>query len=289
MEHNVVSGQDRKNLRELRKNIFLTAYSYAGNIAHLASSFSVVEIVYVLYMKGIMRYKPDEPLWKERDILILGKGHASLALYAIFAMTGIIKKDELWTFCKEGTRLGGEGNMRLLPGAEASTGSLGHGLSFAAGIALADKMDGRDSRIFVILGDGECEEGAIWEAVMSAVRFKLDNLTVILDNNRLQKMGYVKDTMAIDSWAHRWESFGWQIACCDGHDIDAIGNTLKKSQPPEKPRLVIAETVKGKGVSIMENNPDWHFKMPNKKELKIFMEELDVSGEELINCRKPTF
>jgi transketolase len=147
-------------------------------------------------------------------------------------------------------------------------------------------MDGKDSQVDVVLGDGECQEGTIWEAVMSAVRYKLDNMTVILDYNRIQKMGFVRDTMAIDSWESHWESFGWQVTKVGGHDIDDIEKTLRSAGEPGKPRLLIADTIKGKGVSIMENNPDWHFKMPNKRELKVVIQELGITGEELEQCRK---
>jgi transketolase len=177
-------------------------------------------------------------------------------------------------------------NMRTIPGVEASTGSLGHGLSFGVGIALANKMDGKNSKIYVVLGEGECEEGTVWEAAMSAVRHGLDNLILILDFNKIQKMGFVKDTMFIDSWESRWSSFGWQIVQVDGHDIDAINNVLSFKQEENKPLLVIANTIKGKGVSFMENNPDWHFRMPNKRELKIVLDELDITQEELDKCRK---
>jgi transketolase len=218
----------------------------------------------------------------------MSKGHASLAAYTILAMAGYFDREDLFTFCQPGSRLGGEANMRLVPGVEASTGSLGHGLSFGTGIAMANKMQGNDSKVYVILGDGECQEGTIWEAVMSAHRYKLDNLTVILDYNRIQKMGYVVDTMAIDSWESRWGSFGWQVTKTDGHDIDEIEKTLRSAVESGKPRLLIAGTVKGKGVSIMENNPDWHFKMPNKRELKVVVQELGITGEELEQCRKHT-
>jgi transketolase len=283
-----MTNEDELNIKEFRKKIFLTAYSYTGGLAHLASAFSVAEVLYTLYMKGILKYKPSDPLWGDRDHLIMSKGHASLATYTILATVGYFAKDELFTFCQPGSRFGGEPNMLLIPGVEASTGSLGHGLSFGTGIALANKMDSKDSKVYVILGDGECQEGTVWEAVMSAVRYQLDNLTVILDYNKIQKMGFVRDTIAIDSWETRWESFGWHVIKTDGHDIDAIENAFKSPVVPDKPRLIIADTVKGKGVSIMENNPDWHFRMPNKKELKVVIQELGITEEELEQCRKHT-
>jgi transketolase len=283
-----MNGEDRENTHKLRKNIFCAAYSYTGWLAHLASAFSVVELVYALYMKGILKYDPRDPAWDGRDYFIMSKGHASLAAYAILAMAKFFEEEELWTFCRPGARLGGEANMRIVPGVEASTGSLGHGFSFGVGIALANKMDGKNSQVYVLLGDGECEEGTIWEAVMSSVRYRLDNLTVILDFNKIQKMGPVKDTMSIESWESRWESFGWEIVKTDGHDIDSIMEAFGLPRKEEKPRLIIADTVKGKGVSIMENNPEWHFKMPNKRELKIVLAELGITEGELEKCRKHT-
>jgi transketolase len=285
-----MTNEDLQNTRELRKNIFLAAYSSGGQSAHLASAFSIVEIVYVLYMKGILKYRSGEPRWDGRDILVVSKGHASLASYAVLSMAGFFDKRELFTFCGGETRLGGEPSMYLVPGIEASSaGSLGHGLSFGAGIAMANKMDNNNSKVYVIVGDGECQEGTIWEAAMSAVRYGLDNLTVILDNNRIQKMGTVMDTMAVDSWENRWRAFGWHITRTGGHDTDSLLGAFKDPGEKGKPRLIIAGTVKGKGVSIMENNPDWHFKMPNKRELKTVIQELGITEEELLNCRKHTY
>jgi transketolase len=147
-------------------------------------------------------------------------------------------------------------------------------------------MDSKASQVYVILGDGECQEGSIWEAVISAVKHQLDNLTVILDDNKIQKMGFVRDTMGIDSWETRWSSFGWHVIKTDGHDVVALRNAFKTPIEQNKPRLIIADTVKGKGVSIIENDPSWHYRMPNKKELKIVMQELGITGEELEECRK---
>lgn len=281
-----MTNVDIQNVIELRKDIFLAAYASKG-LAHLASAFSVVEVLYTLYMKNTLKYKSQNPLWIDRDRLIMSKGHASLALYSVLAMAGYFDKKELYTFCLPGTRLGGEPNMLLVSGVEASTGSLGHGLSFGVGIALANKIDGRNSRVYVILGDGECQEGSIWEAIMSASKHQLDNLTVILDYNKIQKMGLVSDIMAIDSWEQRWRAFGWQVYKTDGHDIENILHALQIPLESKKPCMIVADTIKGKGVSIMENNPAWHYRMPNKKELKIVMQELGITELELELCRKP--
>lgn len=272
-------------LKKLRKNIFLTAYS--GGIGHLASAFSVLEILYALYIEKAMAHSPQNPNWENRDRLILSKGHGSLALYNILSLSGYFPKDELHTFCRPGSRLGGEPNTLEVPGVEASTGSLGHGLSIGIGMALALKADKKNNRVYVILGDGECEEGSVWEAIMSGAAFKLDNITAIVDNNRVQKMGFVKDIAGIDSWANRFEAFGWQVKFADGHNVEDICLKLNETWDEGKPRVLIANTIKGKGVSIMENVPGWHWRMPNKRELKVVMRELDISEEELKQCRKP--
>jgi transketolase len=275
---------DEKKLLELRKRIFLTAYS--GGVGHLASAFSLVEILCALYLEKKLKYDPTNPAWAERDFMVLSKGHGSLALYNVLCEAGYFPEKKLYTFCQPGSTLGGEPHVLDTPGVEASTGSLGHGLSIGIGMALALKTDKKDNKVYVIVGDGECEEGSIWEAVMSATAFSLDNLTVIVDNNCLQKMGFIKDIMGIESWIGRFESFGWQAKTADGHDIGDLCNKLIGEWDAGKPHILIAQTVKGKGVSIMENNPSWHWKMPNKRELKVFMKELNISDEELESCRK---
>ncbi len=279
-------NSDAERLMQIKKAIFLTAYSSNMPAAHLASSYSIVDFLYVLYFKGILSYKPDFPDWEDRDRVILSKGHASLALYSIMCSAGYFHRSELFTFCKGNTRLGGEPNMNILKGVEACSGSLGHGLSYGVGIALAKKLDKKPGHTYVIVGDGELQEGSVWEGVMSAYAHKLDNLTVILDFNRIQKMGTVIDTMGIEDWQSKWESFGWETVRTDGYNLSEIETSLNSFVPSGKPRLIIAETVKGHGVSVMENNPSWHFKMPNKKELKAFISELNITEEELAKCRE---
>lgn len=267
--------------KKIRKSIFKTAYF--GKTGHLASAFSIVEILSVLYFKGILKYDPANPQWKQRDKLIMSKGHASLALYSVLNIIGYLKDEELNTFCKPGSFLGGEPKLGDIPGVEATTGSLGHGLSFGLGIALSNKMNDLDSRVYVILGDGECQEGSIWEAVMSAANYKLDNLTVILDSNKLQAMGTIEDIMGIKSMNDKWKCFGWDVEEIDGHNIQQIYDALESNlqKKVKKPRIIIANTIKGKGISFMENVPIWHYRMPNEEELKIVMKELDISAEEL--------
>ena len=277
--------QYEQALAEIRKDIFLTAYSCGT--AHLASAFSLAEIMYALYEEKILRFDPADPKWEGRDRFILSKGHGSLALYVMLQRAGFFGKEVLSSFSKPGSILGGEPKYGEIPGVEATTGSLGHGLSLGVGMAMAHKMDGKPAKTYVIIGDGECEEGTIWEAVMSAARFHLDNLTVILDCNGIQKMGTVEQSMEIKEWRSRFEAFNWIVdEIEDGNNVSMVLNCLSKENVSNQPRLVIAHTVKGKGVSIMEHNHNWHFKMPNKRELKVFMEELGITQEELDECRK---
>lgn len=272
-----------QELKELRKKIFLTAYPM--KTAHLASAFSIVEILYALYCGGVMRYDIHNLQDPDRDRFILSKGHASLAVYAILNRIGVLSDAQLSTFCRLGYSLGGEVNILETDGVEATTGSLGHGLSFGVGVAMALKKKKSPGRVYVVAGNGEIEEGVIWEAVMTAYKFGLDNLTVILDDNKVQKMGFTRDTMGIESWNERWAAFGWQVMETDGHDVEKLIVALKTENTTGRPRVIIADTVKGKGVSIMENDPEWHFKMPYKREMKVFMDELGICEEELENAK----
>ena len=272
------STEDNNKLLELRKKIFIR--SYKGGMAHLASCFSSLEMLYALYLKGLLRYKSDEPKWKDRDRFILSKGHAGLALYAILLEAGLIQEETFNSYLQENSQIGGEPCIRDCKWVEAATGSLGHGLSFGLGIAIALKADKSQAKVYVMLGDGECEEGSIWEAAMSAPVFCLDNLTAILDCNNIQKMDSIEKIMGKPSWKEKWESFGWEVLETDGHDIEDFSTTLSL-KGSGKPRLVIAHTVKGKGISIMENNPNWHFKLPGRKELKVFKAELGIQDCEL--------
>lgn len=273
--------EDKSKLLRIRKEIFLAAYHGNVKAAHLASAFSVVEILYTLYCKKILNFRASIPQWEGRDRLILSKGHASLALYVMLAEVGYFNKDILKTFCSSESILGGEPNMLEIPGVEATTGSLGHGLSYGIGIALGLKMNQLDAKVFVIVGDGECQEGSIWEGVMSAYRYGLDNITVIMDCNNLQKMNSVSNTMRIDEWKNKWEAFGWKADVVDGHNITKLQSCLQKKSIEKTPRIIIANTIKGKGVSIMENSVEWHYKMPNRKQTELFMRELGISKEEL--------
>jgi len=276
----------KEELKNFRKKMFLIAYPL--KTAHLASAFSIAEIVYALY-KRIMRYDINNLQWKDRDRFILSKGHASLAVYAILNEIGVLSNEKLNSFCRPSKNgmlsIGGEVNPLDTPGVEAATGSLGHGLGIAVGQAIALKMDNSSAHVYVVVGNGEINEGVIWESVMSAYKFGLDNLTVILDDNKVQKMGYTKDTMNITSWEDKWRSFGWSVETIkDGNDLDEVVQVLKKPNEKGCPKVIISNTIKGKGVSIIEGDPDWHFRMPKKKELKYFMDELGVTEEELKNA-----
>lgn len=267
--------------KEIRKIIFKTAYK--GKSGHIASAFSIVEVLTVLYFAEILNYDKENPFWENRDKVIMSKGHAVLALYSIFSMIGYIKGEELDTYCQIGSKIGGEPKLGDVPGIEATTGSLGHGLSFGVGIAMANKLDCKDARVYVILGDGECQEGSVWEAVISAGHHNLDNLTVILDNNKLQAMGELDEILTLSPMADKWNAFGWDVTETNGHDMEELYAVLKQDRIKsiKKPRIVIANTVKGKGISFMERVPIWHYRLPNEEELKTVMKELQISKEEL--------
>lgn len=268
--------------KEMRKLIFKTAYK--GKTGHLASALSIVEVLTALYFGDVLSYDSSCPEWKDRDKLIMSKGHGSLAIYSVLAMAGFFPCEDLSGFCQPGSVFGGEPKLGDIPGIEATTGSLGHGLSFAVGVAMAHKIDKIKSRIYVILGDGECQEGSVWEAVMSAAHHKLNNITVILDNNKLQAMGTLDEILSLEPFAGKWREFGWETAEVDGHDILKIKDELLKDKQSksENPRLIIANTVKGKGISFMERIPIWHYRMPNAEELEQLLIDLELSKEELL-------
>ena len=275
--------KDNKNLLNIRKEIFLTGYS--ASMAHLASAYSIVELIYVLYEKNILKYDATNPKKEDRDIFILSKGHGSLALYVTLERCGFFDKAFLRSFAKKGSHLGGEPTIPDVAGIEATTGSLGHGLSIATGIAMAKKIDKKDEKVYVLLGDGELEEGTVWEAVMFAVHQNLSNLIIIVDNNKIQKMSTVENVMSIKDWCSKFTSFGCNVKEIDGHNVEEIENTFK-TLDKEKVNVIIANTVKGKGLSLMENDPRWHWRLPSKKELKTFVSELEISEEELEECKK---
>jgi len=231
-----------------------------GGRGHPGSALSIIEILRVLY-DGILRVRPNEPDWPQRDRCILSKGHGCLGLYAILADCGFFPVEELDTFCHVDSRLGGHPELGKVPGVEASTGALGHGLSIGLGMALAARLNKTDSRIYVILGDGEINEGAVWEAAMSASKHGVGNLTAIVDYNKLQSYGPTEIVQPLEPLADKWRSFGFDVHEVDGHDVEKLGHLFNDlSSPGDAPRAVICHTVKGKGIPLAENNATWHHK-----------------------------
>jgi len=258
--------------KRLRRDI-VTMIGKAGS-GHPGGSLSAVEIVVTLYWK-VLRHKPADPAWKDRDRFILSKGHAAPVLYAALAECGYFSKSELDTLRKIDSHLQGHADRTSTPGVEMSSGSLGQGLSFAVGAALAGRLDSQSWRVYALLSDGECDEGQTWEAAMSAAMFKVDNLTAIVDNNGIQLSGFNRDIMNIDPLNKKFESFGWHVIEIDGHNLIQVLDALEKAKRVKsRPTVIIAHTVKGKGVSFMENNVDFHGKAPNAEQLEKALKEL---------------
>lgn len=245
---------------------------------HIASSFSCADILVALYYTDILRVDPKNPKWVNRDRFILSKGQAALALYAILADLGFFSLSELMTFAQDGSRLGGLAENNV-PGVEALTGSLGHGLSIATGIALSAKIDNKKYLCFVLLGDGECHEGSVWEAAMFAGHHHLNNLIVIIDDNSLSATDFLKNYLDLAPLKEKWESFGWETKVINGHSFEEFLGALSKVRirKSDKPLAIVALTTKGKGISFMENKPIWHYRIPTGKELKIARKELLLS------------
>ncbi|MEW6172378.1 MAG: transketolase [Bacillota bacterium] len=247
-------------VQEIRRYIILM--TTAAGSGHPGGSLSATDIVAALYF-DVMRIDPKRPDDPDRDRFVLSKGHAAPLLYATLAERGFFPVKELMTLRKLGSRLQGHPDMRKLPGVEMSTGSLGQGLSAANGMALAARLDGRDYRVYVLLGDGETQEGQVWEAAMAAAHYKLDNLTAFLDYNGLQIDGPVEEVMSLGQVADKWRAFGWHVIEIDGHDLKAILQAVEEAKNVKgKPTMVVARTIKGKGVSFMENQVDWHGSAP---------------------------
>ncbi|MBI4804295.1 MAG: transketolase [Desulfovibrio sp.] len=243
---------------KLRRSVVRTLA--ASRRGHLAPALSLIEILGVLY-DDVLRVDPDNPLWPDRDRCILSKGHGCLALYAVLEEKGFITKDDLDGFCRHGSMLGGHPELHKVPGVEATTGSLGHGLPLGLGYALAARLDGRPSRVFVIMGDGECNEGSVWEAALSASKHRADNLVVIVDYNKQQSYGSTSEVVELEPFADKWRAFGFSVAEVPGHDHDAL-RTVFSSLPLEsgKPTALICHTIKGKGIDFVEANLSWHHK-----------------------------
>ena len=259
--------------KRLRRHI-ITMTGKAGS-GHPGGSLSAVEIVTALYFK-VLRHKPQDPCWSDRDRFILSKGHAAPVLYATLAERGYFPVDELATLRQLDSRLQGHTDRVTCPGVEMSAGALGQGLSFAIGVALAGRLNSQDYRVYVLLGDGECDEGQVWEAAMAAAHFKLDNLVAIVDNNGQQIDGWNRDVMNLEPFNEKWQAFGWYVIEVNGHELTQLIKAFGQAkQVKGKPSVIIAHTIKGKGVSFMENNPDFHGKAPNAEEVKIALRELE--------------
>jgi len=259
--------------KKLRRHI-VTMIGKAGS-GHPGGSLSAVEILTALYFK-LMRHKPQDPQWPDRDRFILSKGHAAPLLYAVLAECGYFPVEELATLRQMDSRLQGHTDRTITPGGEMSSGSLGQGLSFALGAALAGRIDEQGYRVYVLLGDGECNEGQVWEAAMATSHYNVDNLTAVVDNNGQQIDGWNCDVMGLDPFAGKWQAFGWKVIEVDGHSIPRLLEAFKEAQKVKgQPTVIIAHTVKGKGVSFMENNPDFHGTAPNTMELELALKELE--------------
>jgi len=242
---------------------------------HPGGSLSAVEILVTLFFGGVMRHDVSKPDWPDRDRCILSKGHGCPALYAVLAEAGYTPLDQLNTLRKLGSIYQGHPDRRFIPALEASTGSLGQGLSIGLGMALAGRLDSRPMRVYVILGDGEIQEGQIWEAAMFGAYHKVDNLVAIVDYNKLQLDGFVKDIMELEPLVPKWQSFGWHVIEADGHDLAALAAAFAEAERTKgRPTAIIAHTVKGKGVSFMENSPKFHGVAPTKDEVAQALEEL---------------
>lgn len=264
--------------QKLRRMIVrISSISGAG---HITSSLSSLDIITALYFGGILKYDPKDPEWMERDRFVLSKGHAALAFYCVLQEAGFFPIEDLRTFCGKNSKFGGLTTTGV-PGVECYSGSLGHGLSFAVGYALSAKIQGRDTLVYALTGDGECQEGNIWEAAMSITQMNLNNLIWIIDKNNIQLSGRVQETMSLDPLDEKLKSFGFDVISINGHDYGEIMSALNVTRNAErKPIAIIANTIKGAGVPFLENKLGWHGRKPNKEELQTIINELGLTVEE---------
>jgi transketolase len=250
--------------------------THYGKSSHVGSVLSIADILAVLYGR-ILRVKPDDPLWCERDRFILSKGHAGAGVYAALAECGFFPVEELRHHNANGSRFSGHLSHKGIPGVELSTGSLGHGLPIGDGMAYAAKLDGRGHRVYVLLSDGECDEGSNWEAMLFAAHHKLFNLVAIVDYNKVQSLKSVAETLGLEPFAEKWRAFGWEVREVDGHDHNSLIASMRtRQQGQENPLCVIAHTTKGKGISFMEHSVLWHYRTPQGEEYVQAMRELGV-------------
>lgn len=262
----------------LRRELFEMAMRQKQG--HIPSSYSCADIVTALYYGGVLKYKEGEPDWEGRDRVIISKGHAAMVLYPILADIGYFPVGELQRFTEPGGLLGMYADFRI-PGIEGISGSLGHGLGMGAGFALAARQDGHDYRTFVVLGDGECYEGSIWESAMFAAHHKLDNLVAIVDRNELCILGRTEDLVALGDLEKKWRGFGWEVISIDGHNFTEIGDAFARvGKSNGHPLAIIADTVKGKGISFMEGRSEWHNRMPSEEQLAQARGELGLAAHQ---------
>ena len=259
--------------KEIRKDIIEEVYS--ANSGHPGGSLSIADIMAVLYFNEL-RIDEKNPRWEDRDRLVLSKGHCSPALYAALSERGYFEKENLKSFRKIDSNLQGHPDLNKVPGVDMTSGSLGQGLSVANGMAIAGKMDKKDYRVYCILGDGEIEEGQIWEAAMTSNKYKLDNLCVIVDNNNLQIDGTIEEVMSSYPIDKKFESFGFHVINIDGHNYEEILNAFEEAKNTKgMPTCIVAKTIKGKGVSFMENKAEWHGKAPSEEQYNVAINELN--------------
>jgi transketolase len=265
---------DLRALKETARTARLDVLEMTARMGgHPTSCFSTVEILTVMYLGGQLRFRPEEPAWPDRDRFILSKGHAAPALYAVLAAAGYFDRTELARFRTMDSPYHGHPKYDLSIGVEVTSGSLGQGLSFGLGSVLAGRLAGRDYRVYVLTGDGECDEGQVWEAAMAAAHFKADRLTAIVDYNKYQQTGSIEREMALEPFADKWRAFGWHVEEADGHDMQDLAARLEAARAVrDRPQVVIAHTKKGKGVSFMESDYTFHARSP--------------SGESLAQARK---
>lgn len=272
-----MSGEDTQGLaRRIRR--WVVRMTHAAQASHAGTSLSMADVLAVLYA-NVLRVDPAKPDEPDRDRFVLSKGHGAAAAYAVLAEGGFFPREWLDTFTRDGSPLAGHISHHGVPGVEVSTGSLGHGLSIGCGMALAGLRDHRPFRVFVLLSDGECDEGSIWEAVLFAPHHKLENLVAIVDYNKIQSFGTVKEVLDLEPFAAKWRAFGWSVREIDGHDHGQILQALS-SVPFQagKPSVVIAHTIKGKGISFMEDKLLWHYRSPSTDQLAQALAELETDG-----------
>lgn len=262
----------QKKANKIRKEILNMIFS--ANASHVGSSYSIVELLVYLYNQFLM-INPKKPFQENRDKFILSKGWGVSALYAMLADKRFLSKEILKTYCQDGSRLIGSSTRNGIAGIEATTGSMGHGLPIGIGMALASKIQSRKNNVVVLISDGELDEGSTWESILFAGHHKLTNLIVIVDYNKLQSFGKVKDILGLEPLREKFEAFNWNVLEIDGHDFNEINRAfLALSSKVSKPSVIIAHTIKGKGVSIFENKNEWHYKTPNREEMALAIKEL---------------